>query len=84
MCVLFFGQEVYYVVSGDSTLESIDVSLRSASRWPSLGFLGEGDLPGDLLEKPRRSASELKALAAHAVIVLVGAFDEEGYLFWNL
>jgi hypothetical protein len=80
----FIDSEVYYCVVGDSRAQSIDLALRHASRWPSLGFMGSGGVSVDLISGHRGTTDELAALAAHTRTVIVGAFDEESYLFWDL
>jgi hypothetical protein len=80
----FVGPNVYYRVTGGSPVDSIERTLRSASPWPFIGFLGLGGMPADLHSERSRPLAELETLAENTQTVIVGAFDEESYLFWDL
>jgi len=80
----FVGSEVYYFLAGNVGTESVELVLRHGSRWPSIGFLGVGHLPLEVTREEQVSPSAITALVSHTKQAIVGVFDEESYLFWDL
>jgi hypothetical protein len=80
----FVGSEVYYFLAGHVEMEDVELVLRHGSRWPSIGLLGVGHLPSEVTREEQVSPSAISALVSHTQQAIVGVFDEESYLFWNL
>jgi hypothetical protein len=76
------GNEVYYLLNQqDSTAEKIRLCLRTSNAfWHSLCVLSSA-----AIHPANRTLSEsmFKELCMHAQLVFVGAYDREGYVFWE-
>lgn len=82
---LFFGDEVYHLVVGPSSAQSIEAAARTAQSLPTfVGTMtsldGAEKLPGD---RGELTLSTLRHFAERAEQIFVGAYDGEGYLLWR-
>jgi hypothetical protein len=79
--------EVYYVLDEKDANdeEKIARTVRDAqSGWHFVGVMSLPPRNGRLSGGGRNlSADDLRALAERAVVILVGAYDGEGYLVWS-
>lgn len=78
---LFFQTEVYFLLNkANSSLESIHKCLRaSTSFWHSLCVGTTADLPN----VSAISLEKMKEICLATELIMVGAYDGEGYIFWE-
>jgi hypothetical protein len=80
---VFHGTEVYHVVRSDNaSLAEVEQSFVDASSWLTIGTLSIGIIDG-LTDRGELSLATLTDMAEKAQIVIVGAYDGEGYLVWE-
>jgi hypothetical protein len=77
------GSEVHYFAVEDSTRETIEAVLRWASPWRTRGYVGTGGMARDVARGYLVESHDIRQLAANTRAIVVGAFDEEGYLWWE-
>jgi len=79
----FFGDEVYYAVSGTNfTIDKIDAARRAAeSAWVLIGVLTVGWPQCHLLDDLREmKQDDISRLARATQMIIVSAFDGEAYI----
>lgn len=82
--LFFCGDDVYRYATADGSVEdAIATAVGDASWYPSVGIVTT--LPPDLERVNRQSLDEdrLEEMAAAAIAVIVGAWDQEGLVFWE-
>lgn len=82
--VLALENEVYYMLSSKDDDESIRNSITSAnSLWIHIGILASVSNIDDWKSKSILDPHDAVDLAKRTEHVIVGAFDDEGYLIWS-
>jgi hypothetical protein len=80
----FYGSEETYYFSSTSVLEQVENAARGGRSYPYVGALTSlsEDQPSIQTgtEVPREILEELAAQTTH---IIVGAYDDEGYLIWT-
>ena len=78
------GGVMYYLMGNRSSTDNLEYLLRRGSGYPTIGIIAEAG--GALLGPPRTTleAGAVKALAAAARVLLVGAYDQESFLICDL
>ncbi len=75
-----YQQEVYYILDRENSIDQIYQTIRKSSQvWHFLSIL-------TLLENTKRSSLEtdkLDDICENAKFIVVGAYDGEGYVFWE-
>lgn len=79
----YYGKEVYYCLNkGFLTKELIEKCLYvSSSIWHSLCIISKASFP----KQPNKTLSleNLQTIVKNAELVLIGAYDDESYIFWE-
>lgn len=79
-----YKEEVCYIfndlyINENLILDCLEKS--SSSFWHSLGILSKIDLSD--FDSRELSLGDLKKISANAVEIIIGAYDSEGYVFWE-
>ena len=83
LCGLFHNDEVYYCINRQSISKSLINQCLAASNsiWHSLCVLFEK--PFEKTYQEPIASQELMEIAKQTKLILVGAYDGEGYLLWE-
>jgi hypothetical protein len=81
---VFYGDEIYSLITKDNaSYDLISLCLKySFSFWHSLCVLTTADLTGITLTKTL-SLEKIMEICLATQLVMVGAYDGEGYVFWE-
>jgi hypothetical protein len=82
-CGLFYGTEIYYLVTRQ--IASLNILSRcffaSEAIWHSLCVLTTADLNN--ISDKKLSLEKMKEICLNATLIIIGAYDGEGYIFWE-
>lgn len=81
----FFTVEegVYFFVNGSDDLEAIRKSMYRGRGYPSIGLLSRLSSEPELLDRSVQDERLLQDLAAGVDHLLIGAYDQEGWIVWT-
>lgn len=81
--ISFYGKEIYYVLEKNNiSLELILICLKSSNAfWHSLCVLTNADITPSQTEE--LSLKNFIDICQQTELVIVGAYDGEGYVFWE-
>ena len=82
-CGLVYKTEIYYLVTGKTASKKIveQCFLSSNAIWHSLCVLSRVHLMDNI--KKNISLHEIETVCQQAYLIIVGAYDGEGYIFWE-
>lgn len=81
--VIFVGEEVLHVVRAADDQETVLRAVKAADSWLSIGALAKLDPSEAFGEGGTATPEEVRRFADRADQIIVGAYDQEGYLVWN-
>lgn len=74
-------EQIYYVLAGDATLETIEQTIKQGRSWRLVGVLSQYESISSLLTKDSFTESELEEIAEKSEACFVDAYDAEAALF---
>jgi len=81
--IFFYHQEVYYLVTHEN-LKKNNISKclhNSNALWHSLCVVSKANYKS--LKDQKITLNQIHEISTHAELVIVGAYDGEGYIFWE-
>jgi hypothetical protein len=82
--VFFCGEDVYEFAGGEIPLEESARMLGGASWKPDVGLVTSLPEQLDTIEQGHEvTAEQLEEMAMAAVVVVIGAWDDDSFLFWE-
>lgn len=83
LCGMHYEKEIYYLfnklnISQELLIDCLD---RSNTFWHSLCVLTEANFD-DVIDK-KLTLEKIKEICQNAQLVIIGAYDGEGYIFWE-
>ena len=81
---LLCGNEIYYLLEKNNiSTELITECLRASNAfWHSLCVLTEANLDDRIAREI--STEKIQEITLKAKLIIIGAYDGEGYIFWEL
>lgn len=82
-CGLFCGNEVYYLLEKSTISKELIIRCLRASNsfWHSLCVFTKTDFT-DVVDK-KLSLEKIKDICLNTDLIMLGAYDAEGYIFWE-
>lgn len=77
----FFKNEVYYYLTKGASIENIRNAVLDARAYPKIIILSSSYKvihKGDVIKE-----EDLRLMAKNVNMLIIGAFDEEGFIFWS-
>ncbi|HEV3408110.1 MAG TPA: hypothetical protein VG079_05420 [Gaiellaceae bacterium] len=82
--IVFSGDAVYYYETAESSPDDVERWLGGATWRPDVGIVTDAPRGAErFTERQELTLEELDEMAASASVIVVGAWDDEAFIFWE-